>query len=102
MQNHTPRALSRRAPPVEEIVNAAVREVMSQHGLDQGPDDALIGGTVAKRLAGNISDMTMWRWRQAGIVPPPLVIRGRNYWKRGEFLAAIERATRNLENPEAA
>lgn len=102
MQKNRLLALSRRAPPVEELVTAAVREVMTRHGLDQGPDDALIGSTVCRRLAGNISDMTLWRWRQAGIVPPPLVIRGRNYWKRGEFLAAIERATRDLENPEAA
>ncbi len=56
------------------------------------PDDALIGQTEARRLAGGISDMTLWRWRQAGLVPEPMSIRRRNYWRRGEFMAALERA----------
>lgn len=56
------------------------------------PDDALIGQSEARRLAGNISDMTLWRWRQAGVIPEPLSIRRRNYWRRGEFLRALELA----------
>jgi hypothetical protein len=59
---------------------------------DHPADDALIGQAEARRLAGSISDMTMWRWRQAGIIAEPITIRRRNYWRRGEFLAAIQAA----------
>lgn len=79
----------------------AVREVMGRHGAATAPPDALIGGTEARRLAGGISDMTLWRWRKAGVIPDPLVIRGRNYWRRGDFLAAIERAS-SIEPGDAA
>jgi predicted DNA-binding transcriptional regulator AlpA len=46
----------------------------------------------AKRLLG-LSGMTVWRWRKAGLLPQPSKIRGRNYWKRAEFLEALERLT---------
>ena len=55
-------------------------------------DDALICQPEAKRLAGGVSDMTMWRWRKDGVIPQPMSIRRRNYWRRGEFLAALEAA----------
>jgi hypothetical protein len=58
-------------------------------------DDALIGQTEARRLAGGISSMTLWRWRQAGIIPAPLSIRRRNYWRRGEFMRALEAAAKD-------
>lgn len=56
------------------------------------PTDSLINSGEAKRLAGSISDMTLWRWMRDEIIPQPLKIRGRNYWRRGEFIAAIEAA----------
>lgn len=34
---------------------------------------------LRERLGG-ISDMTVSRWRASGILPPPVVICGRNYW----------------------
>jgi hypothetical protein len=51
--------------------------------------DELITQAKAKTLAGGISDMTLWRWRKAGIIPAPLSIRGRNYWPRQGFLEAL-------------
>jgi hypothetical protein len=56
------------------------------------PDDALINQSAAKLLAGDVSDMTFWRWRKNGVIPEPLKIRGRNYWQKGEFLQALETA----------
>jgi len=64
----------------------------SDPGAKAPPDDPLIPQRTARRLAGGISDMTMWRWRQAGIIPPPISIRGRNYWRKSVFLAALAQA----------
>ena len=56
------------------------------------PDDALINQGAARLLAGDVSDMTFWRWRRAGMIPEPIKIRGRNYWRRGNFVRALEAA----------
>ena len=42
--------------------------------------DSLERQSELRRRLGGISDMTVWRWRKEGILPPPTVIRGRNYW----------------------
>jgi len=55
-------------------------------------DDTLITATEGRRLAGSVSDMTLWRWIRAGIVPEPIVIRRRRYWRRAEFVAALNAA----------
>ena len=55
-------------------------------------DDALITSVTARELAGGISAMTLWRWRKAGLIPDPIAIRGRNYWRRSPFVAALARA----------
>jgi len=65
---------------------------LSNQPIDQA--DPLINSNEQRRLAGNISAMTLWRWRKAGLIPPPVKIRGRNYQYRGEFLAALEAAAR--------
>ncbi len=53
------------------------------------PDpDSLISSATGRKLA-DVSLMTLWRWGKAGILPKPLNIRGRNYWRRSEFLAAL-------------
>ncbi|KAA6184145.1 transcriptional regulator [Thiohalocapsa marina] len=54
--------------------------------------DALITAAEARRLAGGISDMTLWRWLRKGIIPQPIVIKRRRYWRRGEYLAALHSA----------
>jgi len=55
-------------------------------------DDALISAADGRALAGNISAMTEWRWRRAGLLPEPIHVRGRNYYRKNAFL----RALRNL------
>lgn len=54
--------------------------------------EARITSAECRYLAGGISDMTLWRWIRRGIVPQPLVIERRRYWRRGEFLAALQAA----------
>lgn len=58
---------------------------------DSFTDDALITQPQLKRLAGDISDMTIWRWRRAGLIPEPSNIRGRNYWRSGDVRAFLAR-----------
>jgi hypothetical protein len=51
--------------------------------------DALLPSAEARRLAGGISTMTEWRWRRDGLLPAPIQIRGRNYYRRGPFMQAL-------------
>ena len=55
-------------------------------------DDPLVVSTAVCFLAGGVTRMTVWRWVKAGILPAPTVIRGRNYWRKSQILAAIENA----------
>jgi predicted DNA-binding transcriptional regulator AlpA len=43
------------------------------------PDRLLNQRTVRDRCGG-VSDMTIHRWRKAGILPEPVQINGRNFW----------------------
>ncbi|MCK7578247.1 MAG: hypothetical protein MZV65_22585 [Chromatiales bacterium] len=87
-----------RAAPIPLWANAIV-DIVRNNSPELKPDDALISSAEAQRLAGNVSSMTMYRWQKLGIIPAPIKIRSRNYWKRGEFLDALERAS---SGPEAA
>lgn len=40
---------------------------------------------------GGISKMTEWRWRQAGILPDPIKINGRNFDREADLIAVQER-----------
>lgn len=67
--------------------------IIDGHATAAGRDpDALINSATAKTIAGGVCDMTVWRWIRAGIIPQPLKIRGRNFWRRGDFIAALEAA----------
>ena len=59
-------------------------ELIRQREVDEGCD---------------ITPMTNWRWRKAGILPKPVVINGRNYFNKAE-IEAVKR--RFLEQSEAA
>ncbi len=52
-------------------------------------DEALIPSAEGRRMAGGISTMTEWRWRRDGLLPKPVQVRGRNYYRRGAFIAAL-------------
>ena len=40
-----------------------------------------------KRLCGDISDMTLWRWREQADFPcPDEKINGRNYWRKSRVI----------------
>lgn len=52
-------------------------------------DDVLDPARAVREACGNVSDMTLYRWIRSGVLPPPIVIRGRRYWKRSEWRQAI-------------
>lgn len=47
--------------------------------------ERLIPQPELRQLFGNVSDMTIWRWRKAGLLPKPVVIRRRNYYREREI-----------------
>lgn len=64
-------------------------------------DDPLITANTCRALAGDVSLMAIWRWRKARIIPEPIKIRNRNYWKKSAFLAALA-AAGSVQEKEAA
>lgn len=53
--------------------------------------EQLISDTDLRRIFGNVSAMTIWRWRDAGILPQPVKIRKRNYTPASVVAEAQER-----------
>jgi hypothetical protein len=52
--------------------------------------DDLIDAATLRRLCGDVSDMTIRRWCDRGILPQPRRILRRRYWRRGAVLAALD------------
>lgn len=56
------------------------------------PDiDTLISQPQLRRLMGGVSDSTIWRWRTVGILPKPLSINGRNYFRQADLKVVFDR-----------
>lgn len=53
--------------------------------------ETLIAQPKLRQIMGGISDMTVWRWREAGLLPAPIVIRRRNYYRADDVAALQER-----------
>jgi hypothetical protein len=53
--------------------------------------EQLISDPDLRRIFGNVSAMTIWRWREAGILPQPIKIRKRNYTPAHVVAEAQER-----------
>lgn len=44
--------------------------------------DPLLSASEVRRELGGITRVTLWRWRQDGLLPEPVTMRGRNYWRQ--------------------
>jgi hypothetical protein len=44
--------------------------------------ETLISASKLRAACGGISDMTLYRWLEREILPPPIYINGRRYWKK--------------------
>ena len=49
--------------------------------------EKLVSSATLRRELGDVSEMTVWRWTKAEILPQPVKINGRNYWP----VSAVER-----------
>ena len=58
----------------------------------------LVSQPQVRGIFGGISDMTIWRWRQAGILPEPITIRNRNFWRT----TVIAKVQQRFERASAA
>jgi len=55
-------------------------------------EDHLIGTAELRRRLGNVCKMTVLRWKKQGVLPEPVVINGRYYWRWSEVDAKIKEA----------
>jgi hypothetical protein len=69
---------------------AAFRAPARTHGPPE-----LVTGPGVRRLFGNISAMTVWRWRQDPSFPAPFVINNRNYFNPTKLLAWAQKKTKS-------
>jgi len=53
-------------------------------------DDPLIPATKLRKIVGDISDMTLWRWSKHRGFPSPTKIGRRRYWRQSEVTAWVE------------
>ena len=44
--------------------------------------DPLLSAPQVCAELGGITRTTLWRWRREGVLPEPVQIRGRNYWRQ--------------------
>ena len=49
---------------------------------DPNNPDPLVKSRDARKHWGNISAVTEWRWMQKGIIPRPIKINNRNYYRQ--------------------
>lgn len=44
--------------------------------------DPLIPASKVRKDLGDVSDVTLWRWEKSGVIPPPVRINDRKYWRQ--------------------
>lgn len=70
----------------------AVRAPASTHG-----SPALVTSPGVRRLFGNVSAMTLWRWRRDDpTFPTPIVINSRLYFNQAQLLAWARSKTQQI------
>lgn len=64
--------------------------------------DRFIHQKAVQHIAGGVSSMTLWRWRRRGLIPAPVVIAGRNYWRESEIELWIQQGPPQAGEGQAA
>lgn len=63
--------------------------------------EKLIPQPELRRLFGGVSDMTLWRWRESGMLPAPIVINRRNYYRATDIADMQARMASRSEGERA-
>ena len=62
---------------------------MIEANQQENPNTIFGGAELRRRL--DVSEMSVWRWIEKGIFPPPdLRINGRRYWREGTYSGWVE------------
>ncbi len=59
-------------------------------------DDPLVSRPNARKALGDPSAMTIWRWEKKGILPEPIMICGRAYYRRSQLNAVLDRVNNKI------
>jgi predicted DNA-binding transcriptional regulator AlpA len=59
--------------------------------------DVVLPSSALRERCGKISGMTVHRWVAAGILPKPIKINGRNYWRESDVDALLAKGTQAAE-----
>jgi predicted site-specific integrase-resolvase len=57
--------------------------------------DVLMNARTVRTTLGGVTGMTLHRWMRAGILPQPIKINGRNYWRESDVEALKQGRGRN-------
>lgn len=77
--------------PGESAGNRAGDQERKRPGASADPGSVCITAAAVRRLCGNISDMSLWRWldNPAMGFPKPFYIQKRRYWREADIQAWI-------------
>jgi predicted DNA-binding transcriptional regulator AlpA len=70
---------------------AADHRTLNPHS--QAGSDPLVSALEFRRELGNVSHVTLWRWKQKGLVPAPVRLGGRDFWRRSVLEQLKENGT---------
>lgn len=56
--------------------------------------DVVLPSSALRERCGKISSMTVHRWVAKGILPEPIKINGRNYWRESDVDALLAKAAK--------
>jgi hypothetical protein len=59
--------------------------------LDNLRAQGLVSAREARKLLGGITPMSEWRWRKAGLLPEPIKIRRRCFYRSEELHEALKK-----------
>ena len=74
-----------------------MRSAHSWKNYASNSPETLISQRELRGMFGNVSDMTIWRWRRDGLLPEPIVINRRNYFRAREIVAMQARLAAGSE-----
>jgi predicted DNA-binding transcriptional regulator AlpA len=66
-----------------------------QSEVDMQSSEKLITTRQLRERVGGVSEMTIWRWVQRGLLPKPRKINSRNYWPESVIDGLLDKPATN-------